>query len=356
MLVAQANNDVCVMWNMLDKTRLWAHPCGAYRFSAHNADGTPDNGNILQSDKTLRPYGYPDKCLYHKMNGYTSNELVYTWDCVNHSRYRWIISESGNVMNENRYTSTPHCLEIPDKDNPRSKQQIFLSPCDETNEAQHFALKDGLLRVKSNDLVCVMWNLYDKTRLWGYPCNEHVFAELEAEVVTTEAPTTTEVPTTTTEAPTTTTEAPTTTTEAPTTTTRPPLVWNNTVHQGWTDCQCGHHFEPCVDANYDVTKGLLAQCNREVVDCRKVYVEDLDYQTYTVNGTDYDYNLCEECNGRTEAEFIVHCSDDCLAKYATCEPYCADLFNVYGSYFKDYSEEYYGETPTFLCDLDFTQY
>ena len=71
MLVAQANNDVCVMWNMLDKTRLWAHPCGAYRFSAHNADGTPDNGNILQSDKTLRPYGYPDKCLYHKMNGYT---------------------------------------------------------------------------------------------------------------------------------------------------------------------------------------------------------------------------------------------------------------------------------------------
>ena len=132
---------------------------------------------------------------------------------MDHSRYRWIISESGNVMNENRYTTTPHCLEIPDKDNPRSKQQIFLSPCDETNEAQHFALKDGLLRVKSNDLVCVMWNLYDKTRLWGYPCNEHVFAELEAEVVTTEAPTTTAAPTTT-QAPTTT-----TTTEAPTTTT-----------------------------------------------------------------------------------------------------------------------------------------
>ena len=130
------------------------------------------------------------------------------------------------------------------------------------------------------------------------------------------------------------------------------------MHQGWTDCHCGHHFEKCVDATYDETKGLQAMCTREREDCRKIYQEDADYQTYSINGTEYDYNLCEECNDRTEEEFVVYCSHDCQAQYETCKPYCEGLFNVYGNYFKDYSEQYYGETPSFNedCNLDFDAY
>ena len=99
-------------------------------------------------------------------------------------------------------------------------------------------------------------------------------------------------------------------------------------------------------------------CNRERDDCRKIYQEDADYQTYSVNGTEYDYNLCEECDGRTEDEFVVYCSHDCLAKHDSCKPYCESLFNVYGNYFKDYSETHYDETPTFHedCNLDFDAY
>merc|ERR1712178_80533 len=92
MLVAYENENVCIMWNLGDKTRLWAHPCGEYRFS-------------LNDDKTITSFHQPGKCFYHKMNGFVPNEKVYVTDCYQHDRFRWKYTESGQLMNWNRYTT-----------------------------------------------------------------------------------------------------------------------------------------------------------------------------------------------------------------------------------------------------------
>ena len=119
------------------------------------------------------------------MNGFTVKELIYVWDCVKHNRYNWVLEAAGNIKNSNKMDLTPHCIEIPEKDNAKRKQQLFLAPCNSTNQAQQFEVVNGMLKVKSNHKICVMWNQRDKTRLWGYPCNEHIFSEIISSSATT---------------------------------------------------------------------------------------------------------------------------------------------------------------------------
>ena len=87
-----------------------------------------------------------------------------------------------------------------------------------------------------------------------------------------------------------------------------------------------------------------------------MYREDAQHSIQNINGTTTDINICPDCDGKTEDEYVDFCSHDCLTKYDQCWPYCQSLFNVYGNYFKDYSEENYGETPEFNCELDFSYY
>merc|ERR1712176_287281 len=89
------------------------------------------HGSFSRADGTIRPFSDPTKCLYHKMNGYTVNEKPYISTCFDHNRYMWIRRDSGAIMSANRWTSTPHCLSIPDPTNTRKKQQVTLQPCDD---------------------------------------------------------------------------------------------------------------------------------------------------------------------------------------------------------------------------------
>jgi len=114
------------------------------------------------------------------MNGFTENEKIYVGDCVAHDRYRWGYDEStGLLQNWNKkWIGTGHCIEIPDHENARKKQQLFLAPCDDSNPAQSWIVQNGMLRVRSTPSICIMWNLGDKTRLWSTPCGEHLFAPM----------------------------------------------------------------------------------------------------------------------------------------------------------------------------------
>ena len=113
------------------------------------------------------------------MNGYTPNEKIYVSDCVNHDRYRWDYkSESGHIINWNRKWIKEYCITIPEPSVTKKKQQLHLAPCEENNDAQSWIVENGMIKVRSNRDVCIMWNLEDKTRLWSLPCGEHVFAPM----------------------------------------------------------------------------------------------------------------------------------------------------------------------------------
>jgi hypothetical protein len=142
------------------------------------APGTFANSPV-RSDNTIRPFYDQTKCFFHKMNGFTLNELIYIGDCVNHDRYRWDYNEtSGQLTNWNRKWIVPHCIEIPDHQNAKKKQQLFLAPCDAAKPAQSWVVMNGMLRLRQSPTICAMWNLLDKTRLWGLPCGEHLFAPM----------------------------------------------------------------------------------------------------------------------------------------------------------------------------------
>merc|ERR1711879_1009771 len=131
----------------------------------------------VRSDNTIRPYYDQTKCLYHKMNGFTENEKIYVSDCHDHDRFRWDYDQAtGLITNWNRKWIVAHCIEIPDHQNARKKQQLFLAPCDANNPAQSWIVQNGMLRIRQTPEICAMWNLADKTRLWGLPCGEHLFA------------------------------------------------------------------------------------------------------------------------------------------------------------------------------------
>ena len=105
---------------------------------------------------------------------------LYVGDCVAHDRYRWDYDAStGHVTNWNRKWIVPHCITIPDATVSKAKQQLYLAPCEEGNANQDWVMDKGMMKVRSNTDVCVMWNLLDKTRLWSFPCGEHLFAPLE---------------------------------------------------------------------------------------------------------------------------------------------------------------------------------
>ena len=69
--------------------------------------------------------------------------------------------------------------EIPDHTNPKLKQQLFLAPCDSENKAQHWIVSNGMLRIRETPEICAMWNMLDKTRMWGLPCGENIFAAVD---------------------------------------------------------------------------------------------------------------------------------------------------------------------------------
>ena len=164
----------------------------------------------VKIDGTIRPHGDQSKCFYHKMNaqcekspklvifekmvfegllfsfiffilwnGFTSQEKIYISDCHDHNRYQWIFDEeSGLIMNSNRIDTEPHCWKIPNVMATRSKQQVFLAPCVEEDLGQQWTVIGGRVKAKSNTDICAMWNMKDKTRLWGYPCDEMKFSEM----------------------------------------------------------------------------------------------------------------------------------------------------------------------------------
>ena len=68
--------------------------------------------------------------------------------------------------------------------NPSSgtKQQLFLSPCESSNDQQRFTFSHGQVRLRSNPNICIMWNLRDKTRLWSIHCNEQLWIECRPSV------------------------------------------------------------------------------------------------------------------------------------------------------------------------------
>jgi len=142
----------------------------------------------VRQDKTIRPYyNGGNKCLYHKMNGFTPGEKIYVGDCdvgttngvTWHGRYTWIYdSQTGLITNRNRMDEGRHCIAIPDWSVTKKKQQLELAPCDAENLGQSWIVENGMIKVRANRDVCVMWNLGDKTRLWSLPCGEHVFAPM----------------------------------------------------------------------------------------------------------------------------------------------------------------------------------
>ena len=96
-----------------------------------------------------------------------------------HDRYRWDYNEeSGQIVNWNRKWLVPHCITIPNPDVIRQKQQLFLAPCEDNNPAQSWIVSNGMIKVRGNQAVCIMWNLQDRTRLWSIPCGEHIFSQL----------------------------------------------------------------------------------------------------------------------------------------------------------------------------------
>ena len=137
----------------------------------------------IREDKTIRPhYNGSQMCFYHKMNGFTPGEKIYVGDCalINGSnRYHWIyFPETGLITNRNRMNDGRHCIAIPDWSVTKKKQQLQLDPCDAGNPGQSWIVENGMIKVRANRDVCVMWNLGDKTRLWTLPCGEHIFAPL----------------------------------------------------------------------------------------------------------------------------------------------------------------------------------
>ena len=115
------------------------------------------------------------------MNGFTANEKIYVGDCFDHDRYRWDYNQtSGLITNWNRKWLVPHCIEIPEPNNARKKQQLFLAPCVAGGSAaQSWIVENGMIRVRAQRDICIMWNLLDRTRLWGLPCGEHLFAPMQ---------------------------------------------------------------------------------------------------------------------------------------------------------------------------------
>merc|ERR1712048_532432 len=118
----------------------------------------------IRDDNTIRPFADETKCFYHKMNGFTFEEKIYVSDCVSHDRYRWSYDDvTGQIMNWNRKWIVPHCMTIPEPEVTKKKQQLHLAPCEDGNEGQSWTVENGMLKVRSNPEVCVMWNLQDKT-------------------------------------------------------------------------------------------------------------------------------------------------------------------------------------------------
>ena len=73
---------------------------------------------------------------------------------------------------------TPHCIAIPNFTNKKKKQQLELAPCDSKDPGQSWIVENGMIKVRRNRDVCIMWNLGDKTRLFSVRCQEHIFAPM----------------------------------------------------------------------------------------------------------------------------------------------------------------------------------
>lgn len=139
---------------------------------------------VIRDDGTIRPFSDSNQCFYHKLNGYTTDEangvyeLIYIGDCVVHNRYRWYYTEQKQLMSQNRWTSTPHCITIPDADTLNKKQQLYLGPCDDNRVDQKWIIEGGHIKLEHQPETCVRWNLLSLTRLWSLPCDDMAFATM----------------------------------------------------------------------------------------------------------------------------------------------------------------------------------
>ena len=85
--------------------------------------------SMVREDNTIRPFR-ENLCFYHKMNGFTENELIFMGECRDHDRYKWSFDNStGLIENFNRRWIVPHCITIPDHSNSRQKQALTLQKC-----------------------------------------------------------------------------------------------------------------------------------------------------------------------------------------------------------------------------------
>lgn len=136
------------------------------------------SSTMIQPDNTIRPFSDQEKCFYHKMNGFTDEELIFVGDCFEHDRFRWSYNETtGLIENFNRRWVNPHCISIKDPTNTRQKQALSLKPCDASSSSQQWTIEFGKIKPRASGLVCVMWNLSSGSRLWAQRCGENHFSK-----------------------------------------------------------------------------------------------------------------------------------------------------------------------------------
>ena len=93
-------------------------------------------------------------------------------------RFRWTYDAASGLLKNNDLADTnPHCLRAENTDN-RNKRQPRLGPCDANDDTQRWDMNNGMMRLRENPEICIMWNLVDRTRLWTFQCLENLFAHV----------------------------------------------------------------------------------------------------------------------------------------------------------------------------------
>ena len=119
--------------------------------------------------------------------------------------------------------------------------------------------------------------------------------------------------------------------------------WPRLAQQKWATCSCYSFFEPCMDPEFEFIHSFEARCIEDENYCAN------HYRNHQENPE--EYGPCNECDRKTEKEFISSCSDGCQIKITDCRPWCETQYKDYAEWFSEYSLKYYGETATYFCDF-----